>query len=90
MNQGCDRWRGDVGLYIIGALDIKESVAMSLHLAICPACRAEYEEMLPVRDWLARTKQHLAICRACRADIQRLLRLGPLTSGPRAEDRGDG
>ena len=90
MNQGCDRWRGDVGLYIIGALDMEEGAAMSLHLATCPACRAEYEEMLPVRDWVARTKQHLAICRACRAEIQGLLCLGPLTSGPQAEDRGDG
>jgi hypothetical protein len=32
---------------------------------------------VPVRDWLARTKQHLAVCRACRTDYEDLLHLRP-------------
>lgn len=89
MSQDCDRWRGDVGVYVIGALDIEESAAMRVHLATCPACRAEYEDLLPVRDWLAQTKRHLASCRACRTDYRRLL-LRPLASGRQEEDRSDG
>jgi anti-sigma factor RsiW len=75
MSQGCARWRGDLGAYVIGALDSEERVAMGLHLTACPACSADYEDLLPVRDWLAQTKRHLATCRACRADYADLLYL---------------
>lgn len=67
MGQGCASWRLDLGAYVIGALDRQEREAMSAHLAVCPACRAEYEELLPVRDWLVRVRRHLAACQACRA-----------------------
>jgi predicted anti-sigma-YlaC factor YlaD len=75
LSQGCIKWRGDLGAYVIGALDNQERAAMRRHLAVCPACRADYEDLLPVRDWLARTKRHLAACRACRADYKDLLHL---------------
>lgn len=75
MSQGCARWRGDLGAYAVGALDGEERVAMRRHLAACPACRADYKDLLPVRDWLASTKRHLATCRPCRNDYENLLHL---------------
>jgi predicted anti-sigma-YlaC factor YlaD len=90
MSRDCDRWRGDVALYVIGALNMQERAAMRLHLATCSACRAEYEQLLHVRDWLDWTKRHLAICPACRADYQEFFRPRPPTGGPQAEDQGDG
>lgn len=67
MSRGSDKWRADVALYVVGALDMEQSAAMSSHLAACQACRAEYEELLPVRDWLDQTRRHLRICTKCRA-----------------------
>lgn len=75
MSQDCARWRGDLGAYVVDALSGEERTAMRLHLAACPACRAEYEYLLPVRDWLGRTRRHLTACRACRANYQELLHL---------------
>ena len=72
MNHGCAEWRGDLGAYVVGALEEDEHAAMRWHLAVCPACRADYEDFLPVRDWLTRTKQHLAHCQECRADYEEL------------------
>jgi anti-sigma factor RsiW len=73
MNQGCNEWRGDLGAYVIGALEEDESAAMSRHLAACPGCRADHDDFLPVRDWLTRTKRHLAACRECRADYEKFV-----------------
>jgi predicted anti-sigma-YlaC factor YlaD len=77
MGQGCARWRLDLGAYVIGALEGTEREALSRHLADCPACRADYEDLLPVRDWLARTKRHLAACQTCRANFADLFRARP-------------
>ena len=85
MSQGCARWRGDLGAYVIGALDRGERDAMRLHLAACPACRADYEYLLPVRGWLTRTKRHLAVCPACRGgyeDLQHLRLASNRAAGP--------
>jgi hypothetical protein len=90
MSRKSDKWRPDVALYVIGALETEERAAMRRHLGTCPACRAEYEDLLPVRDWLCQTRQHLAACRACRADYQAFLRPGPPTGEPGIEERGDG
>jgi anti-sigma factor RsiW len=73
MSHGCFEWRGDLGAYVIGALEENERAAMRRHLAACPACRADYADFLPVRDWLTRTRRHLAVCPACRADYEELL-----------------
>lgn len=73
MCQGCAQWRGELGAYVIGALDAQERAAMRRHLADCPTCRADYEDLLPVIAWLALTKRHLASCPACRADYEELL-----------------
>lgn len=48
----CAQWRGEIGAYIVGALDKDAGSQVSRHLAACAACRAEYEELVLVRDWL--------------------------------------
>jgi anti-sigma factor RsiW len=75
MSQGCAVWRDNLGAYVIGALDSEERPAMRRHLATCPACRTDYEDLLPVRDWLTRTKRHLAVCLASRTDYEDLFHL---------------
>jgi predicted anti-sigma-YlaC factor YlaD len=89
MSCECDRCRPDVALYVIGALEAEERAAMRWHLPTCPACRAEYEELLPVRYWLDQTRQHLTTCRACRDDYQAFLRPGHSPTA-RKEERGPG
>jgi hypothetical protein len=70
MSHGCAEWRGDLAAYVIGALEEDECAAMRRHLAGCPACRADYVDFLPVRDWLTQARRHLAVCRECRADYE--------------------
>jgi hypothetical protein len=54
MSQACAGWRGDIGAYIVGALGPVEAVKVKRHLRGCAACRADYRDLLPVRDWLGR------------------------------------
>jgi len=54
MTRACAEWRGDIGAYIVGALDREGCAAVRRHLAACPVCRTEYDDLRPVRDWLAR------------------------------------
>ena len=75
MSQDCARWHGELGAYVIGALDTTERAAMKRHLAACLECHEAYEDLLPVRDWLIRARRHLAGCPACRADYEDLLHL---------------
>ena len=56
MSQACARWRGDIGAYIVGALDGGASADVRRHLRACANCRSEYEELLPVRDWLTQMR----------------------------------
>jgi hypothetical protein len=52
MSHSCAEWRGDVGAYIIGALNGRERALVSRHLAACAGCRADYDDLVPVRAWL--------------------------------------
>lgn len=54
MSPACPERHGDIGAYIIGALDLVTRADVQQHLAACPACRAEYHDLLPVRHWLSR------------------------------------
>ncbi|HEY1347874.1 MAG TPA: zf-HC2 domain-containing protein [Streptosporangiaceae bacterium] len=54
MGQACAEWRGELGVYTIGALAGEDRAAMRRHLKVCTACGAEYGELLPVRGWLGR------------------------------------
>jgi len=52
MSSSCAQWRGDIGAYIVGALNGRARVQVTRHLAACAGCRADYDELVPVRDWL--------------------------------------
>jgi Putative zinc-finger len=52
MTQACAMWRGDIGAYIVGALDAEASARVRRHLRACRACRGDYHDLVPVRDWL--------------------------------------
>ena len=54
MSQACADWRGDIGAYVVGALGPVEAAGVKRHLRGCAACRADYQDLLPVRDWLGR------------------------------------
>jgi len=54
MSYSCAEWRGDIGAYIVGALDGQARARVSRHLMACPGCRADYDELVPVRAWLGR------------------------------------
>jgi anti-sigma factor RsiW len=51
--QACPAWRGDLAAYLVGALDPQPSAAMRRHLGACPACDAEFADLVPVVSWLA-------------------------------------
>ena len=52
MSQACPMWRGDIGAYIVGALDAEAIARVRRHLRACRACRDDYHDLVPVRDWL--------------------------------------
>jgi hypothetical protein len=54
MSCSCAEWRGDIGAYVVGALDGPARGRVSRHLAACPGCRADYDDLVPVRAWLGR------------------------------------
>src|SRR4051794_21965125 len=47
MNVGPDheRWEDAAGTYVLGALPEDERAAYEAHLAVCPACRAETDDL---------------------------------------------
>jgi anti-sigma factor RsiW len=51
--QACPGWRGDLAAYLVGALHPQACAAVRRHLATCPACEAEYQDLAPVVSWLA-------------------------------------
>lgn len=54
MSQACAEWHGDIGAYIVGALSPAEAGRVLRHLRGCTGCRADYQDLVPVRDWLDR------------------------------------
>ena len=53
MSHSCAQWRGDIGAYIVGALDGRARDRVTRHLTACAGCRADHDELVPVRDWLS-------------------------------------
>jgi anti-sigma factor RsiW len=51
--QACPSWRGDLAACLLGALNAQACAALQRHLSTCPACEAEYENLVPVVSWLA-------------------------------------
>ena len=54
MSQACANWRGEIGAYVVGALGQHAVAAVTRHIATCADCRAEYNDLIPVRGWLSR------------------------------------
>lgn len=54
MSQACTMWRGDIGACIVGAIDPGTAARVRRHLRACRPCRAEYQDLVPMRDWLSR------------------------------------
>jgi hypothetical protein len=54
MSASCTQWRGDIGAYVVGALDDHANGRVTRHLANCRGCRADYDELVQVRDCLNR------------------------------------
>jgi anti-sigma factor RsiW len=54
MSQACTEWHGEIGAYVVGALSPAEADRMRRHLRGCAGCRADYQDLVPVRDWLGR------------------------------------
>lgn len=52
MSSSCAQWRGEIGAYVVGALDNPARDRVTRHLAACAGCRADYSELVPVRDKL--------------------------------------
>src|SRR5215211_8075479 len=44
---GHEHWQDATGAYVLGALDQTERAAFEEHLAGCPACREEVDQLLP-------------------------------------------
>lgn len=53
MVQACADWQGDIGAYLVGALDERTGATVTQHLGSCAGCRAEFHELAPVRSWLS-------------------------------------
>ncbi len=54
MSQACEGWRGEIGAYVVGALEPGAGARVRRHLRTCRTCRAEFEDLVPVRDWLTK------------------------------------
>ena len=49
---GHEHWHDATGAYVLGALDAAERAAFEEHLAGCPACREEVDQLLPAAQAL--------------------------------------
>ena len=54
MGNACALWRGEIGASIVGILDTEARARLRAHLEHCEPCRAEYDNLVPVRDFLGR------------------------------------
>src|SRR4051812_4213451 len=55
-----DRFQEDIGAYLLRALEPAEQAAFEGHLATCPECRAEVEELRVAADALPRSVEPFA------------------------------
>jgi anti-sigma factor RsiW len=53
MSSSCAQWRGEIGAFIVGALDGDARDQVTRHLETCTGCRSDYEELVPVRECLS-------------------------------------
>ncbi|MGH3165954.1 MAG: zf-HC2 domain-containing protein [Trebonia sp.] len=43
---------GELGAYVLGGLRSAEAADVGAHLRVCARCRAEYDHLAAVPDWL--------------------------------------
>jgi anti-sigma factor RsiW len=55
-----ERYQEDVGAYLLGALEPSEQAAFEGHMAGCPECRADLEELRAAADALPRSVEPFA------------------------------
>ena len=53
MSQSCAGRRGDIGAYLVGALDGGARARLIRHLETCVGCRMDYDDLVPVRGLLS-------------------------------------
>jgi Putative zinc-finger len=53
MSHSCAGWRGDIGAYLVGALDGDARAGVIGHLETCAGCRMDYDDLVPVRGLLS-------------------------------------
>lgn len=58
MSQSCTEWQPEIGAHVVGALDRRAVAAVNRHLARCIGCRAEYDELVPLRALLDHLARH--------------------------------
>jgi anti-sigma-K factor RskA len=88
---GHEHWRDATGAYVLGALDETERAAFEEHLAGCPACRDEVDQLLPAVEALPISVDPVAPTPALRARIMaEVEREGSLlaAAGPEADRPG--
>ena len=66
---GHEHWHDATGAYVLGALDQVERAAFEEHLAGCPACREEVDQLLPAAQALPISVDPLAPPPALKARI---------------------
>ncbi|MCF2526865.1 anti-sigma factor family protein [Yinghuangia soli] len=67
--QVCAALRLDLGAYVLGTLDETETHWIRAHVAVCPECRAEYEELAVLPAFLARLTPAEAEAGAVRTEV---------------------
>ena len=90
-----DRWADAAGAYVLGAMAPDERADFEAHLATCPACRQEVEELRPAADALPMAAPPMLPPRALKdrimAEVEReaelLAQTGPAADRP-ARRRG--
>jgi len=58
MSQSCAGRRGDIGAYLVGALDGGARARLIRHLETCVGCRMDYDDLVPVRGLLSQLAGH--------------------------------
>ena len=69
-----DRFQEDVGAYLLGALEPAEQAAFEGHLATCPECRAELEELRVAAEALPRSVEPFAAPASLRRSLMAAVR----------------
>jgi anti-sigma factor RsiW len=84
-----DRWEGASGAYLLGAMEPEEAAAYGAHLARCPVCHAEVQDLRSAVHALPLSVPQLAAPAALEDRVMALVRSEAerLPAGPSAAER---